>query len=184
MDLHHRAARQDFDSFGHRREVGRLRRRWSVSLGRRRFLAAQHGPAKQDDAENHEGHTKTEEPRKHGEHLHRTGERMVARRVELIPAGKDVVESEGEAPWVGLPLLLLTNGCGPLRYEKSRGVAQLGLERLVRDQEVAGSNPVAPICLAVSLDLPGLTPGARRDSGAADGKLVAQPSAASDDWLL
>jgi hypothetical protein len=28
----------------------------------------------------------------------------------------------------------------------SRGVAQLGLERLVRDQEVAGSNPVTPIC--------------------------------------
>ena len=27
---------------------------------------------------------------------------------------------------------------------KLRGVAQLGLERLVRDQEVAGSNPVAP----------------------------------------
>jgi hypothetical protein len=26
-----------------------------------------------------------------------------------------------------------------------RGVAQLGLERLVRDQEVAGSNPVTPI---------------------------------------
>ena len=25
-----------------------------------------------------------------------------------------------------------------------RGVAQLGLERLVRDQEVAGSNPVTP----------------------------------------
>ena len=29
--------------------------------------------------------------------------------------------------------------------EKDRGVAQLGLERLVRDQEVAGSNPVTPI---------------------------------------
>ena len=28
---------------------------------------------------------------------------------------------------------------------KDRGVAQLGLERLVRDQEVAGSNPVTPI---------------------------------------
>src|SRR5262249_30708480 len=28
-----------------------------------------------------------------------------------------------------------------------RGVAQLGLERLVRDQEVGGSNPLAPIFL-------------------------------------
>ncbi len=33
---------------------------------------------------------------------------------------------------------------------RHRGVAQPGLERLVRDQEVAGSNPVAPIRLAIS----------------------------------
>ena len=31
------------------------------------------------------------------------------------------------------------------RSMRPRGVAQLGLERLVRDQEVGGSNPLAPI---------------------------------------
>ena len=33
---------------------------------------------------------------------------------------------------------------GCLRRRTPRGVAQLGLERLVRDQEVGGSNPLAP----------------------------------------
>ena len=31
-----------------------------------------------------------------------------------------------------------------------RGVAQLGLERCVRDAEVAGSNPVSPILAALA----------------------------------
>src|SRR5262245_55481941 len=41
--------------------------------------------------------------------------------------------------------LELTKPEAPLFYTEERGVAQLGLERLVRDQEVAGSNPVTPI---------------------------------------
>src|SRR5262245_31935868 len=36
---------------------------------------------------------------------------------------------------------------------KARGVAQLGLERLVRDQEVVGSNPITPIRLTTTTAL-------------------------------
>lgn len=36
--------------------------------------------------------------------------------------------------------------CGTRRCASLRSIAQPGLERLVRDQEVGGSNPLAPIC--------------------------------------
>ena len=42
-------------------------------------------------------------------------------------------------------LVAIDKSAYPYTIQGLRGVAQLGLERLVRDQEVAGSNPVAPI---------------------------------------
>ncbi len=42
------------------------------------------------------------------------------------------------------PRLELTKPTMRLSYTEARGVAQLGLERLVRDQEVVGSNPITP----------------------------------------
>src|SRR6516162_8646197 len=47
----------------------------------------------------------------------------------------------GQVDKSGKPVILI---------HRTRGVAQLGLERLVRDQEVGGSNPLAPIFCGVS----------------------------------
>ena len=52
-----------------------------------------------------------------------TSQKRGPRRLDILPAGGSISRNA----------------------EALRGVAQLGLERLVRDQEVAGSNPVTPI---------------------------------------
>ena len=61
----------------------------------------------------------------------------------LTEAGKSL----GYDQWLGEYAEPAFSSAGEeaIQTDTPRGVAQLGLERLVRDQEVVGSNPITPI---------------------------------------